>query len=187
MAIGLLIVLGVAVVGMLIVFAIIAATIRHFMNRAGNAAAQIGYGLANQASSSLMRVGTTELVKGWDTFKQTVSHEMLTSDPQKMATAVTKLAQRHQGELTTANVMTELSVSEDLAEKTLDGLVREQVCERRGDLGGSGVRYVFPAFQQRREVRICDYCASVFELGELENQTGCLNCGATDLRAATTT
>lgn len=182
--IGLIALAGACMFGVVVVAAlvlVIKGAVQRAASRAVDSAASLGHGLAQQASGAVMRVGERELVKGWDTFKKTINHEMLTSSPEKMDNAVVKLAQTHGGELTCGNVMAELGVEERLARDTFERLVDQEVCvhEERGE----GDLWIFPAFKAKRDVKVCDYCDSIFEPDEAGSE--CLACGA-QLRTATT-
>ncbi len=149
----------------------------------GVAGRGLGRGVGNQAVGALLRVGEDELRKGIAFVKKTVDEEMLKSDPKRMQMVVAKLAQKNQGELTRFQVMTELSISQRLALDTLQALVEQEVCFVRED--GDRQVYVFPAFKEKRDVKVCDYCDSTFELAEVEGNA-CKGCGAPELRVVST-
>jgi len=175
--------LGCAVVVLVvfIVFVVAAVMIKNWVSRAATRTlGDVGTGIAGQAAGVVFRVGEKELVKGFDQFKKTVSHQMLTSDPQKMETAVTKVAQRHRGLITPANVIAALDVDERLATDTLRRLAQKEVCNLQEE---ETELYAFPGFMEKRQVKVCDYCGSIFEPDEA--QSACLSCGA-QLKQATT-
>jgi hypothetical protein len=178
--------LGCAVVagGTVLVVVIVAFMIKRALSRAANRAlgevGGLGRGIAGQAAGVALRIGEKELAKGFQSFKAHINHEMLTSDPKKMELAVTKVAQKHRGLITPANVMHELEVEEQLARDTLQRLVRQEVCRLQDD---DKELYAFPGFMEKRKVKVCDYCDSVFEPDEAERT--CLACGA-ELKEATT-
>jgi len=138
--------------------------------------------MTGMAGATLTEIGQRELTRGFETFKKNLDHERLVTDPAKMALAVTKLAQKERGELRPSHVVTELGVTSEQARRALERLRDDGICHT-ADRAGSTF-WIFPAFQERREVKVCDYCDSVFEQAEVGSS--CAGCGA-PLRAATTT
>lgn len=142
----------------------------------------LGTGVGNQALGMLLRVGEDELRSGIAFVKKTVDEELLKSDPKRMQMVVAKLAQQHQGELTSFQIMTELDISQRLALDTLQALVQQDVCYLRED--GERDVYVFPAFKEKRDVKVCEYCDSTFETDEVGES--CKSCGAPGLKVIST-
>jgi hypothetical protein len=142
----------------------------------------LGHGVGNQAIGMLLRVGEGELKQGIAFVKKTMDEELLKSDPKRMQMVVAKLAQQNAGELTAFQVMTELSISQRLALDTLGALAAQQVCFTRED--GQRTVYVFPAFKTKRDVKVCEYCDSTFELDETGESCGA--CGAPGLQVVST-
>lgn len=173
----LLAIIAFIVVGFLLVFVIIKLVQNSFervANRAIISAAGIGHNIANQAAGRLLDVGQKELEKGIDSAKEAYKKSKLESDPRLMATEITKLAKQNRGELAPANVMSALSVNEEVAKKALERMVQWKQClaEDREE----GRVYIFPAFKEKKIVKVCDYCHSRFEKDQAA--TDCPSCGA---------
>ena len=65
-------------------------------------------------------------------------------------------------------------------ETAFQRLLRKEACRLEDD---DQDLYAFPAFMEKREVKVCEYCESVFEPDEVESE--CLSCGA-QLKTGTT-
>ena len=170
-----------AIVGfvvLLLIVVIIAFVVNMLKNAAQKAAHKaidgalgIGAGVASQASSKLLDVGEKELVQGIEGIKQ----DMIKSNPQRMATEVTKLARNSGGELTVSKVMADMTVTRDIAAQTLQKLEKAKVCFVK--MRGEETVYIFPGFKKKRKVKICEFCDSTFvEIEKIGND--CPSCGA---------
>jgi rubrerythrin len=175
----LLSVLAFILLGFLMIFIVIKMVQKSFervADKAIGSVAGMGMGIAAKAADRVLNVGEKELVKGIEGAKKAA----MESDPRRMATEVTRLAKAHKGELTVSTVMAGMTVTEDLARKTLESLERRKLCVSR-DNGGQKF-YMFPAFKDRRQVKVCDFCESTYEMSSAKN--ACPSCGA-ELRITT--
>lgn len=170
-------------IGLVLVFItikMVQGTVHRVANRAIDNVTGIGMSVANKTTDRLLNIGEKELVKGIESAKKAVSKSMLESDPKKMAIEVTKIAEKHKGELTVSRLMAELSISKSLSRKTLDDLASQKICEFT-HIEGREV-YIFSSFKEKRQVKKCDYCGSVFDMDDAQDK--CLSCGA-NLRVTT--
>ncbi|RMG16761.1 MAG: hypothetical protein D6731_05545 [Planctomycetota bacterium] len=178
--------LGAAVCGLgflavAVAVAVVAVLIRRAARRAASTAAElvgsVGVELAGQAGGALegavRRIGQEELGRGWRAFRKQLELEALRRDPEQLHRAVLKLAQREEGRLSPQHVVTELELDDRTARDALERLRQEGKCRLEDE---DASLYVFPAFLERRPVKVCDYCDSVYEPDEVQGT--CPGCGA---------
>jgi len=154
------VVLLLIVIIVVVVINLIRKSVKQVANRAIDGAMNIGAGIAGQATQRVLDIGESEIREGIGSIKEVVGKEMIKSDPRRMATEVTKLAKANGGELTFSKVMADMSISKDLAQTTLDTLVRAKVCflKQRGEESA----YIFPAFKKKSKIKVCEYCDSIY-------------------------
>ncbi|MBC7234261.1 MAG: hypothetical protein H5T69_00350 [Chloroflexi bacterium] len=94
--------------------------------------------------------------------------------PDVLKTEAVNLAQRLGGELTVAQLRAEYRISQELAQRILDELVRENAArvERREER----TVYVFAGLRPSMVEKVCPYCGT--ELPVRSNLRKCPNCGA---------
>jgi hypothetical protein len=97
-------------------------------------------------------------------------------DPGWVLRQVYLLAQRNMGEITISQVISELSVSESMAERVLRKLKEEKICRAEALEGTEMLVYIFPSIV-RRYVRNCRYCGSRYRAGDVKGK--CPSCLAT--------
>ena len=106
-----LVALAIAVAGGCLLLFVAIWMIRSLLHRTAHkailSATGIGSDIASSAASRVLEVGEREFTKSFESFKQGLSHNRMVSDPRKMATAVTRLAQKNGGDLSVSNVMAE--------------------------------------------------------------------------------
>ena len=174
---GLIALAAAGVIGVLCLVAVVVVVKRAFRKttqRALGKVAGAGLGMQGQVQDAVVRIGERELGKGFDAFKKNLSHQALVTNPRRLAAAITKLAQRNKGELAVDNVMAEFDVPQQKAQEALERLVGKEVCNLQSRDGYEV--YVFPGFREKRQVKLCEYCDSVYEADEAQND--CLGCGA---------
>ncbi len=95
--------------------------------------------------------------------------------PEELGKRITALAAAGDAEVTLAQVVADLQVSDEVALSALDYLSAQGVChfERREDRQV----YVFPGLHEGRVVRRCPYCGREFGVRDAIHQ--CPNCGGT--------
>lgn len=170
-----LVVALVSLVGM----AVAAYVVVSLAKKAAARALDVASNVATQAMSRAVDLGAQQLVQ---TVK-TASEEAKRRDPAWVEVQINGLAHRRKGELTLANVISELQVASDLATSVLADLVARKVCFAREDVAGAVTVFVFPGFKERREVKACEYCNAVYMPEDVKDT--CTQCGATLKRTTT--
>jgi hypothetical protein len=147
--------------------------IKNALSRAADRALNVAQGMAGQAVGRAVEIGAQQLIQG----AQTMSEEAKRRDPSWVTVQINRIAHRNKGELTLANVISELSVTSELAESVLAGLVDKKICFAREDARDGVKVFVFPGFKEKREVKFCEYCNSVYMPEDVKDT--CVHCGAT--------
>jgi len=174
---GLLAMVGMIIVGLVMIFLlihIIKWTFRKIAGDAINKVVGIGSGLANKVVDRALDVGEKGVVSGATAVTKMVGEEMTRNDPKKMAAEITKLAQKYKGELTIPHVISELGLTNDQAQRHLWNLTSQKVCHT--EIKDKQKVYIFPGFREKRKVKVCEYCETVYELEDVRNE--CPSCGA---------
>ncbi len=91
-----------------------------------------------------------------------------------LRTGAVELARRLGGEVTVAQLRAEYSISSELAQNVLDGLVEEGTARR--DPRAERVVYVFRGLQPSLARKLCPYCGTQLPVREALQK--CPNCGA---------
>jgi hypothetical protein len=158
---------------------VVVGMIKNAISRAADRALGAATGLAGQAMSRVVDVGAQQLIQGI----KTMSEESKRRDPGWVTVQINGLAHRNRGEITLANVISELSVTSEMAESVLADLIAKRVCFVREDAQAGVKVFVFPGFKEKREVKACEYCNSVFMPEDVKET--CPHCGATLKRTMT--
>jgi hypothetical protein len=164
------------VVVLMVIVGIIVGVIRNALTRAADKVVDTATGIAGQAMNRVVDYGTQEVVKGAVDLGKSISDDMKRKDPKWVMVQINGIAHRNKGEVTKAQVISELSVTEEMAESVLEELVRKKVCFSREDAKISVRTYIFPGFKEKREIKLCEYCNSVYMPEDVKEE--CIHCGA---------
>ncbi len=93
--------------------------------------------------------------------------------PGALAVRITQLAAENNGEVTLAQAMSALGISETAATPAFQALIDKGQCQR--ERRGEEVLYIFPGLKEHKVVRRCVYCGSTFPVKEPLQK--CPNCG----------
>jgi len=163
---------------LIVVGGIIAGVVKKSLEKAADralgAVVQTASGVAGQAMNRVVEQAVPELVKGAKDLTRSVSEDMKRKDPRWVTVQINGIAHRNRGEVTVAQAISQLSVTEEMAASVLGQLVEKKVCFVRNDAGPVNT-YIFPGFKEKREVKHCEYCRSVFT-DDADNI--CDHCGA---------
>jgi hypothetical protein len=93
--------------------------------------------------------------------------------PDTLDDRITQLAAAHDAELTLAQVISALDVSNDAARAALAHLEADGLCHQEQREGQSF--YIFPGLKESRVIRRCSYCGNEYSVREPLHK--CPNCG----------
>jgi hypothetical protein len=171
----------IAGIGMVILFiilvGIIVAVVKNALARAADRVVDTATGIAGQAVNRAVDYGTQEAVKGAVNLGKSISEEMKRKDPKWVTVQINGIAHRNRGEVTKAQVISELSVTPEMAEAVLQDLTGKNVCFIKEHDTTSVKTYIFPGFKEKREIKFCEYCNSVYMPEDVKEE--CIHCGAT--------
>jgi hypothetical protein len=177
MSFGCLCIAGVGFVVVLFgLVSLILGMVRRALTTAADRVAYTAAGMASQAMNRVVDRGAMELVQGAKDLGKSINEDMKRKDPKWVEVQINGLAHRNKGEVTIDRVISELSVTNEMASSVLEGLVEKHVCFLKDDAASPVKTYIFPGFKEKREIKLCEYCNSVFMPEEAESQ--CLHCGA---------
>jgi hypothetical protein len=96
------------------------------------------------------------------------------ASPQRVMARVADLATRSGGEVTLGQVVGDLGLPTDMAERALSDLAARGMCT--AEVRGQETFYVFAGIQPHKITRQCPYCGSEFSVREARDT--CPSCGA---------
>ena len=132
---------------------------------------------------AVVEYGVPELFKLTGKVINSVGEKLKRNDPRWVMIQIHNLAQRHSGELTLSQIVTELSISGDMVKKVLKFLISKEYCLVK-HIEGTKIRlFIFPGLKKKCEMKICEYCGSSFKAAHIGER--CPNCQGTMKRVTT--
>jgi hypothetical protein len=130
-----------------------------------------------------LEYGVPELFKFTGKVINSVGEKLKRNDPRWVMIQIHNLAQRHGGELTLSQIVTELSISGDMAKRVLKFLIGKKYCLVKHIEGTKTRLFVFPGLKKKWVMKVCEYCGSSFKAADIGER--CPNCQGT-MKSVTT-